>query len=375
MPPAPPPTPPPAAAPAPRAPGIGLIGCGRIAQLFHLPVLAAQPHAPLRAVADADPDARAAAGRLAPDAAVHDDAQAVLDDPAVTAVVIATPPATHADLAARALTAGRHVYVEKPLSLTAADARRLCELASAGNGGAASPVARCGLNFRHHPAVVAARRRLTRHELGRVHAVRSLFTAAARTLPPWKRTLDRGGGVLADLAVHHFDLATHLLGRPLGRVGAVTVDGDAGEEVTAAVQAEYRGHDPHPPVLFTGTYAACVGRGENRLELFGERGHLVIDTTDARPRGPRTAPGRFARLAEAGRLARPGVLLRSPWGEPSFAAALNAFARAVAAGDPGADPHGADLPAAAAALDVVLAARRSAADAGRPVSVAGNAGG
>ncbi|MGH3681218.1 MAG: Gfo/Idh/MocA family protein, partial [Natronosporangium sp.] len=59
------------------------------------------------------------------------DVDAVLADPAVDAVVLATPHTTHADLAVRAAQAGKHVFVEKPLALDVAGARRAVDAAAA----------------------------------------------------------------------------------------------------------------------------------------------------------------------------------------------------------------------------------------------------
>jgi predicted dehydrogenase len=67
-------------------------------------------------------DRRAAAAAQYPRVRVVDNLDAVLADPAVSAVVVATPAATHAGLVRRALEAGKHVFVEKPLALTTTDA-------------------------------------------------------------------------------------------------------------------------------------------------------------------------------------------------------------------------------------------------------------
>jgi predicted dehydrogenase len=89
------------------------------------------------------------------------DVAAVLDDPQVQAVVIATPAATHFEIAGRALQAGKHVYVEKPLTLHAAQARQLIELANQRR-----LKLMVGHLLEYHPAVVYLKQMLDRGELG-----------------------------------------------------------------------------------------------------------------------------------------------------------------------------------------------------------------
>jgi predicted dehydrogenase len=82
-----------------------------------------------RYLVDLSPDRREHASALYPNVQVTGDLDAVLADDEVAAVLIATPAATHAPLARRALEAGKHVFVEKPLALSLADAVDLAETA------------------------------------------------------------------------------------------------------------------------------------------------------------------------------------------------------------------------------------------------------
>ena len=81
------------------------------------------------AVCDRSPERRALAGRRHPSVATTADAEDLIRDPRVDAVVIATPVSSHFELAMRALAAGKHVWVEKPLTLNASQASRLVEQA------------------------------------------------------------------------------------------------------------------------------------------------------------------------------------------------------------------------------------------------------
>lgn len=105
-----------------------MIGCGAWGR-NHVRTLVAL--GALRAVHDADP---AAQGDAAQAGGVPASGLAqILGDPAIAGIVIATPDATHAEIAARALEAGKHVLVEKPLAMSVEDGRKLASLAREAN--------------------------------------------------------------------------------------------------------------------------------------------------------------------------------------------------------------------------------------------------
>jgi predicted dehydrogenase len=87
--------------------------------------LVANPRTDLRIVVDVAAERQAFVKGLYPDVQVGASADMIIDDPAVTAVVVATPAASHFDLAVRAIEAGKHVLVEKPMARTAAEVREI----------------------------------------------------------------------------------------------------------------------------------------------------------------------------------------------------------------------------------------------------------
>src|SRR6201994_458925 len=97
---------------------------------------------------DAEPAARDRLGRLFPGTTLAEDLGQLLDDPALDAVVLATPVPTRAELAIRVLEGGKHCFVEKPLALTAADAERAVTAASD-----AGRVLMVGHLLEYHPGV------------------------------------------------------------------------------------------------------------------------------------------------------------------------------------------------------------------------------
>ncbi|GEP58891.1 Gfo/Idh/MocA family protein [Reyranella soli] len=112
--------------------GIGVIGYGYWGPNLARSV-AETEGCRLAGIADFSAAALARAGKRYPGLALHQDPRALIDDPAVDAVLIATPVATHHDLAAAALRAGKHVIVEKPIADSSDDARRLIEEATRRN--------------------------------------------------------------------------------------------------------------------------------------------------------------------------------------------------------------------------------------------------
>ena len=100
--------------------------------------------------------------------AVTKDYNAILSEPAVEAVVIAAPAALHFDLTRRALRAGKHVFVEKPLALNAIEGKELVELANA-----QSAVLMVGHILHYHPAITELTRLIQQGHLGKIQYIHS----------------------------------------------------------------------------------------------------------------------------------------------------------------------------------------------------------
>jgi myo-inositol 2-dehydrogenase/D-chiro-inositol 1-dehydrogenase len=107
---------------------VGLIGLGEVAQLMHLPLLADDPRYRIAAVSDVSPSLLAHVAERYGVPNRHADAAALIADPAVEAVFVLTPDHLHAPLLEAAMRAGKHVFIEKPACVTAAELRPLIEL-------------------------------------------------------------------------------------------------------------------------------------------------------------------------------------------------------------------------------------------------------
>jgi predicted dehydrogenase len=147
--------------------GVGLIGLGYWGPNL-LRVFSENPDVSLRWICDLDRERLAASKRRYPAVRVTTQMDRLLADPSVEAVAIATPVHTHYDLAARALAAGKHVFVEKPLAASTAHADDLAALAVAQDR-----ILLCGHTFVYSPPVRTVKRMLEAGTLGEIYFISS----------------------------------------------------------------------------------------------------------------------------------------------------------------------------------------------------------
>ena len=185
----------------------GLMGYGFAGATFHAPVIEHCGRATVAAIATSKADqARADYPR----ATVVPDLEALLALDDIQCVVIATPNDTHFELAKRTLEAGKHVVVDKPVTLTATEAMTLANLALARRLTFAP-----FHNRRWDGDFLTVRDLLASGELGRVTHYESHFDRFRPDVRPrWREEASRGGGLLFDLGPHLIDQALALFGTP-----------------------------------------------------------------------------------------------------------------------------------------------------------------
>jgi predicted dehydrogenase len=294
-------------------PRVALLGCGAIASAIHLRALARSPRAELVGVADPDPAARERAVRIARAPVVADPGE-LIGRADVDAVVICAPSPLHAELAIAAAGHGKHLYVEKPLATTLADGERVRDAVLA-----AGVVAAVGFNRRRHPLFAAARDAVDAGLVGDVLALQTVFSEpAAADAPAWRRDPDAGGGPVADLGSHHFDLARWLLRAELERVEA------RGEGATAVVRATTTAGAELQSV-----FAHEAARAE-RLTVVGDRAVLHADryAPPVRLYAPRLGAAAVVRRrvpGGSGGIAWRSLRLVRPATDPSYRLTLRAF--------------------------------------------------
>jgi len=208
-------------------------------------------------------------------AKTYTDANKMLADSAVDAVLIATPHFDHTALGIAALQAGLHVLVEKPISVHKADAQRL--LAAHTNP---RQVFAAMFNQRTDPRYRHLRQLIQSGELGAVQRINWTITDWFRTQAyynagSWRATwAGEGGGVLLNQSPHQLDLLWWLFGEPakvrafcqFGRFHKIEVE----DSVTAYL--EY-------PNGAQGVFITTTGEapGTNRLEVATDRGRIIIE--------------------------------------------------------------------------------------------------
>lgn len=261
---------------------IGIIGCGKIAQVRHIPEYAENPDAELAAFFSpnrtrAEEQARKYGGK------VYDTAESLLADPDIDAVSICAANYAHAELTIKALEAGKHVLCEKPMATTLADCEAM--VACAKKQGRFLMV---GHNQRLAKAHFTAKQLIDEGLIGTIISFRTTFGHGGPetwSISPgkdvWFFDKKRAAmGVMADLGVHKTDLIQYLTGQRVIRTTArlVTLDkrGEDGQPI---------GVDDNAVCIYElsggafGTMTASwtyYGAEDNSTVLYGTKGIMRI---------------------------------------------------------------------------------------------------
>ncbi|MFE4367852.1 Gfo/Idh/MocA family protein [Streptomyces sp. NPDC056835] len=195
---------------------IGMVGAGKISGAY-LDTLERLEDVTLTAVTDLDQDRAATAAARVPGAAVVGSVAKLVARPDVDAVLNLTIPAVHAEVALTALAAGKHVYGEKPLAATRAEAdRTLASAEAAGLRVGCAPDTVLGTG------VQTARKAVDDGLIGTPVAATAFMTTAGheRWHPDPEFYYRRGGGPLLDMGPYYLSALVHLLGPVITVTGA-----------------------------------------------------------------------------------------------------------------------------------------------------------
>ena len=201
--------------------GVGIIGFGLAAKVFHAPFVSAVPGLKLLTFVERKGDE---AAKAYPETKTVRTLDEMLTDPAIELVVVATPNETHFALAKQCLLAGKNVVIDKPFASTSAEARKLIDLAAA-NGVVVAPFH----NRRWDGDFLTVKQLLAEGSLGRLVTFESHFDRF-RPMPrenTWKEAANEANGLLMDLGPHLVDQCVALFGVPNTVTASVRTDRDS----------------------------------------------------------------------------------------------------------------------------------------------------
>ncbi|MDQ1687509.1 MAG: scyllo-inositol 2-dehydrogenase [Frankiaceae bacterium] len=195
---------------------LGILGYGAIGH-EHNKAIQSVPGLELAAICDTNPERITAARELAPEVAAHADAEALIADDGVDLVIVSTWPSTHAEWALAALRAGKHVVVEKPFSLTTAEADQM--VAAAAEGDRTLAVYQ---NRRWDSDYLALKRIVRSGAIGEVFHYESFIGSYGHPCNFWHSDEGVSGGAIYDWGSHYLDWMLDLVPGEVEWVSATT---------------------------------------------------------------------------------------------------------------------------------------------------------
>ena len=250
---------------SPSSPRWGILGPGGIARAFTSDLRTAGLD-----VAAVGSRRRETAEAFAADFGIphaHGSYEELVADPDVDIVYIATPHPMHAANALLALEAGKHVLVEKPFTLNAAEALAVRD-AAAQRG----LLAMEAMWTRYLPHMVRIRELVESGALGEIRAVTADHTQLLPSDPAHRiNALELGGGALLDLGIYPVSFAWDILGEPLSIAAAARI-GDAGSDTEVATIMT------HASGALSTSISASRAAGPNTATIIGTEARIDIDS-------------------------------------------------------------------------------------------------
>jgi predicted dehydrogenase len=195
----------------------------------------------------------------------HGSYKALVEDPEVDIVYVATPNPMHVGNALMALEAGKHVLIEKPFTINAKEARQVAELAAA-----KGLVVMEAMWTRFLPHMVRIREIIASGALGKIYSVTADHTRDLPSDPKHRlNALELGGGALLDLAIYPISFAWNVLGKP--------------EEILAMARIKETGVDAEVATMFrhaggamSTTISTLDNGGPNVASILGTQARIEI---------------------------------------------------------------------------------------------------
>ena len=273
---------------------IGIIGCGTIGNV-HAGAYQKTADAEITALCDILPEKLKAAAERCPGAKTYADYHQLLADPEVDAVSVCVPNDMHAPIAIDAFKAGKHVFLEKPMTLNAGIAKDILAARDA-----SGKKLQMGMVWRQDAQAEAVKEAIDNGRLGEIYQIR-VKLIRRRGIPGlggWFTTKAKsGGGGLIDIAVHFLDLAMWITGywEPT-RVSAKTYSKFGSPMQDYHYVSMWAGPPKYDGVFDVDDYAAglirfgkkatlsfevawaCNAEDESYIELLGTKGGVKVGT-------------------------------------------------------------------------------------------------
>lgn len=252
----------------------GIIGCGDVTEVKSGPAFSKTLRSKLVAVMRRNAEKAADYARRHNVKKWYSDATALINDPDVDAVYIATPPLQHEEYTVQVLQAGKPVYVEKPMALNVAAAQRMANAAK--ETGVKLSVAHYR---RQQPLFLKIKSLIDEGAIGEPRLVNlqclqpHQYAKITKTEDAWRYNPSiSGGGLFYDLAPHQLDLMLYFFGLPQKTTGfSLNASRLYDADDTTCGQILFDKN-----VLFNGVWSFTVPQARDRCEIIGSEGSLVF---------------------------------------------------------------------------------------------------
>jgi len=248
---------------------VGIIGAGRIGKLHAQNIIQYIPNMSLQAISDPELDKEWVKTWKIPYGTQQ--AEKILQDSSLEAVLICSPAATHVPLIIEAAKTGKHIFCEKPLSLDVADIKKA--LAAVDAAGVKLQV---GFNRRFDPNFAKVKETVRSGKVGTPHLLR---ITSYDPEPPPLEYVKNSGGIFLDMSIHDFDMARFLSGSEIIEVFALGA---------TLINPEFKKHDDVDTAIIQLRFAnGALGAIDNsrqsiygydqRVEVFGSLGSIAAE--------------------------------------------------------------------------------------------------
>jgi predicted dehydrogenase len=259
----------------------GMIGCGAVAEVKSGPGFYKADHSALVAVTSNDAAQAQSFATRHGVAMAHTSNEALVADPAVDAVYIATPPSSHKPLSLLVARAGKHVYVEKPMAMRFEECREIVDACE--QRGVRLFVA---FYRRAMPRFLKIKEWIDSGAIGDVRTVRAVQYQPpapedrSRATLPWRLLPDvAGGGKFLDMGIHELDLFDFLFGA-IEEVHGIASNQAGLYDVEDTVTATWRHASG---VQGYGSWCYVSGQGEDAIQIVGSKGCISFEFFSDKP--------------------------------------------------------------------------------------------